>query len=582
MSLPDSDPLASGGNHRPLGDPAFDRDLLLDSVDGDLTLLRRAIHLFANSDGPRLILALSQAAKNRDALGVESAAHSLTGLLGELRAGRAFELARSLETMGRSGRLEEVDARTAELLSEIERLRAQLFLYAGLPDTGPITTLPRKGLVLVTEDVQVIAEKMAATLRRGGYDVVLAEDGAQCLELARSLLPGLIILDIMMPKIHGIDVMKQLRSVPETQNIGVIVCTAKSFGTEYSEVSELGAFDFLVKPCEPLVLIKAVDRFFVNRANPERRLPPRETGSAEGDAFRPSLQTHHGCLTLWGTRGSTPTPGAAFLRHGGQTSCMVITRGTTVCIFDSGSGIRDFGPHLLKSGIRTAHLFITHTHWDHIQGFPFFIPAYVPGFKINVYGARGFGKDLKSVFSGQLDRDYFPVQLEEMKAELNFVHLTQEPVELEGAKVTWEFSNHPGATVGYKIDLGGVKVAWVPDNEFLQGYIGSPDMISREDERVAPYHKMIDFLTRVDLLIHEAQYTNEEYPKKIGWGHTGLSNACLLAKLARVRRWIVTHHDPSHDDPFLESKLNLTRQLLDRSGHPIPVAHGYDGLTEYL
>jgi phosphoribosyl 1,2-cyclic phosphodiesterase len=339
----------------------------------------------------------------------------------------------------------------------------------------------------------------------------------------------------------------------------------------------------LIRAVKKATLSQMVHGFFASRKgtgrSSERRPPPRPAEA--GEIFRPALDAQSRYFTLWGTRGSMPTPGAAFLRHGGQTSCMAVTSGETVCIFDAGSGIRDLGLELVKSKIRTLHLFITHTHWDHIQGFPFFTPAYDPSFTVNVYAVRGFGKDLKSVFSGQLDKDYFPVQMENMRGKLNFVHLGSEPVRLPGAKVTWEFANHPGATVGYKIDLGDRKIAWVPDNEFLEGYTGAPDLISSGHEHVAPYRKMIEFLSGVDLLIHEAQYTNEEYPAKTGWGHSCLSNACLLAKLAKVRRWIVTHHDPAHDDRFLESKINLTRQLLARIGHPVPVAHGYDGMTEF-
>jgi phosphoribosyl 1,2-cyclic phosphodiesterase len=300
------------------------------------------------------------------------------------------------------------------------------------------------------------------------------------------------------------------------------------------------------------------------------------------EGFTPTLKAQRGSFTLWGTRGSTPTPGAAYLRHGGQTSCMALTVGEEVCVFDAGSGIRDLGFALLKTNIRKIHLFITHTHWDHIQGFPFFAPAYVPGFEIIIYGASGFGKDLKSVFLGQLDRAYFPAQMEDMKAELKFEQLGLEPVVVNGARMTWGFANHPGTTVAYKIEMNGWKMAWVPDNEFLEGYLGAPDGITHDHKKLAPHLKLLEFLSGVDLLIHEAQYTNEEYTKKIGWGHSGLSNACLLTKLAKVRRWIVTHHDPLHDDTFLEAKLNLTRQILDSIGHPIQVAYGYDGLTEYF
>jgi len=441
-----------------------------------------------------------------------------------------------------------------------------------------------KGFVLVAEDVKVISRKMIIALEQSGYRVALAEDGEQCLKMARSLMPNLIVLDIMMPRIHGIEVMKQLQADPATKDIGVVVCTAKSFETELNYASALGAYDVLIKPFNISALTGMVSGFFESRPGKgkavERQPPSDRAGAAE--IFHPTLQTQSQCLTLWGTRGSTPTPGANFLRHGGQTSCMGITTENTACIFDAGSGIRDLGLEMMKSKIRDVHLFITHTHWDHIQGFPFFIPAYDPSFKITVYGAQGFGKDLKSLFSGQLDVDYFPIQMENMRAQLNFVQLGPEPVELPGARVTWEFANHPGATVAYKIELSGKEIAWVPDNEFLEGYTGSPDLITLEHERVAPYQKMIEFLSGTDWLMHEAQYTNEEYPSHIGWGHSSLSNVCLLARLAGVRRWNVVHHDPSHDDRFLESKLNLTRQLLQFVGHPIPVAHGYDRMTEFL
>jgi phosphoribosyl 1,2-cyclic phosphodiesterase len=260
---------------------------------------------------------------------------------------------------------------------------------------------------------------------------------------------------------------------------------------------------------------------------------------------------------------------------------MSVTAGDEVFIFDAGSGIRDLGLDLMAGKTRKVHLFITHPHWDHIQGFPFFTPAYVPKFEITVYGSKGFGKDIESLFRGQLDSDYFPVQIEDMKSHLQFCHLAEGAIEIKGAKITWEFAQHPGATVGYKIELPDGKIAWVPDNEFLQGYTGPPTL-ARDDPRVGSYEKMIAFLSDADLVIHEAQYTPAEYPEKVGWGHSSVANATLLMKFAGVHRWIVTHHDPLHDDDFLEAKLNLTRQILKEIGHEMEVEHGYDGKTEYL
>jgi phosphoribosyl 1,2-cyclic phosphodiesterase/DNA-binding NarL/FixJ family response regulator len=442
------------------------------------------------------------------------------------------------------------------------------------------TPAPSKGLVLIAEDVKVIRFKMLTGLREAGYEVIVAEDGPQCLDQARLHKPELILLDIMMPNMHGVEVMKRLRAETTTRDLGVIVCTAKSFEVDQSEMAALGAYGFLDKPFDMPDMVKIVDEFFAQRkVSPAHQWQARQ---ATGESFAIALEQGLARLTLWGTRGSTPTPGASFLRHGGQTSCMSITWGEDTCIFDAGSGIRDLGLELKKGTNRNIHLFITHTHWDHIQGFPFFIPAYDPSFTITVYGARGFGKDLKSLFSGQLDHDYFPVRMESMKAKLNFVHLGADPIDINGLKIRWEFVNHPGATVGYRIDVAGKQIAWVPDHEFMEGYIGSPEGLTREHEGVAPYSKAIEFISEVDVLFHEAQYTNEEYPSRIGFGHSCLSNACLLVKLAQPKRWIVTHHDPGHDDRFLQVKLSLTRQLLARLGSSTEVEHGFDGLIEYL
>lgn len=298
--------------------------------------------------------------------------------------------------------------------------------------------------------------------------------------------------------------------------------------------------------------------------------------------FHPQLDMTRGHVALFGTRGSTPTPGGPFVRHGGHTSCMALFVDDEVFIFDAGSGIRDLGTVLAKGNPRRLHLFITHTHWDHIQGFPFFQPAYLPGFEMIIYGSKSFGKDIESVFRGQLDQEYFPVQMDDMHATFDFRSLPEEPLAFGNVKISWEVVNHPGTTVGYKVEANGKRIGWIPDNEFLQGYVGPPDEIRPDSPHLGDYRKVIDFISDMDVLVHEAQYTNDEYPFKFGWGHSSVSNACALIKLGNIRRWIVTHHDPSHDDCFLEAKLSITRQILEEIDHSVFVTHGYDGLMEYL
>lgn len=436
--------------------------------------------------------------------------------------------------------------------------------------------------ILIGEDVNVIALTMTHALEKAGFSVDIARDGEACLRKAIDTMPDLVVLDIMMPKLNGIEVLKALRTDPATHGMKVLVCSAKDFKTERDVAARLGAVDYLIKSSDPSVLVKKVQSLFGRHNGTEAHDEAPATPTPPAEAWQPVLNTSRAHFTLWGTRGSTPTIGGRFQRHGGNTSCMSFRLGDELFIFDAGSGIRDLGMEIMAGGLRKLHIFITHTHWDHIQGFPFFVPAYVPGFDITVYGAKGFGKDLESIFRGQLDRDYFPVQMEDMQSRIEFRHLPEGPIEIGGATVTWEFSHHPLPTVGYKIKATGRTVVWMPDNEFLLGYTGPPYELTREHPQVVPFEKVISFLSDADVVIHEAQYTPDEYPKKIRWGHSSLGNACLLMKFAGVRRWIVTHHDPMHDDAFLEKKLSLTRQILEDLGHKMQVTHGYDGMTEFL
>lgn len=444
------------------------------------------------------------------------------------------------------------------------------------------TTYSSRPRILIAEDVNVIALTMSRALEKAGFSVEVARDGEECLRKALGTVPDLVVLDIMMPKMNGIEVLKALRTAPDTHEIDVLVCSAKDFKTERDIATSLGAVDYLIKSSDPTVLVRKVLSLFGK--SHESHLPesPVSPVRPPAEAWQPVLNTSRAHFTFWGTRGSTPTIGGRFQRHGGNTSCMSFRHGDELFIFDAGSGIRDLGMEIMAGPLRKLHLFITHTHWDHIQGFPFFTPAYVPGFEITVYGAAGFGKDLESIFRGQLDRDYFPVQMEDMQAKIEFRHLPETPIEIGGATVTWEFSHHPLPTVGYKISAGGRSIVWMPDNEFLLGYTGPPTELTHEHPQVAPCEKVIRFLTGADVVIHEAQYTPEEYVKKVGWGHSSIGNASLLMKFANVHRWIVTHHDPMHDDAFLEKKLHLTRQILEDLGHKVQVCHAYDGMSEFL
>ncbi len=439
--------------------------------------------------------------------------------------------------------------------------------------------------VLVADDVKVIAQSIQWALEEAGYETAVASDGEQCLELARTFDPHLVILDLMMPKLHGIEVLKRLKADPARRHIAVIVCTVKGFRTEIGRARQLGVADRSIKPFEPQDLVAKVQKTLssakARSLDTGHFLLPRDNGAGE-HIYRPELDAAGGVFKLWGTRGSIPISGPEYIRHGGNTSCMSLEYGDDLIILDAGSGIRNLGSALAAKPPRKLHLFITHTHWDHIQGFPFFAPAFIPGFEIIIYGAKGFNKNLEALFRGQFDPDYFPIQMENMDAALEFVYLGETPIRIGDVEITWELVQHPGATLCYKLELPGAKIAWVPDNEIFQGYMGPPEKIPDNQELLDLYQPTIDFLTGMDVLVHEAQYTAEEYPSTVHYGHSSVPNACYLAKITEAKRWIVVHHDPNHSDDFLRDKLNLTRQLLASLDHPGQVLHGYDGLIEYL
>ncbi len=445
-----------------------------------------------------------------------------------------------------------------------------------------------KRRILIAEDVRTIALTVSGILKGEGFETAVAEDGEDCLTQVGDFKPDLVILDLLMPKLHGIDVLKRLKSDEETRDIGVILSTTKDFDTEFHTARDLGAFGMMNKPVDRNELIDVVTRFFQNMPLSEVKRPcqPIPTGASD---YKPQLDQTHGAVKMWGTRGSIPVSGVHHSRYGGNTSCMQFTfdpedphSNEAALVFDAGSGIREAGDALMKNGRKRIHLFITHTHWDHIQGFPFFTPIHDPDTEITVYGDRGFGGTLESVLCGQLAHDYFPVQWDDIKAKIEFQYLTDEPITIGEATVSREFVNHPGATVAYRIEYRDRSTVYMPDNEFLQGYLGPPDELEHYHELLVPHLKIINFVKDADVLIHEAQYTAEEYPSRIGWGHSSLSNACILVKRGGVKRWLVTHHDPAHIDEFLDSKAALTRQVLHSIQCHAEYAYARDGTTLFL
>ena len=226
-------------------------------------------------------------------------------------------------------------------------------------------------------------------------------------------------------------------------------------------------------------------------------------------------------VTFWGTRGSIAAPGRMTEKYGGNTSCVSMTSGDQTLIFDAGTGIRLLGVDILRQGIpdnqKELNLFLSHTHWDHIQGLPFFEPAYIPKFKLNIHGNKKSDVFLESILSGQMNFNYFPVPMSAFGSEWDIHELDDSKLNIGHLEVTFQEMNHPGGSVAYKVETSDGKSAiYATDNEL--------DQMFNEDLSVKDNHPLsedyMNFIRNADLLIADGQYTEEEYKTRTGWGHS--------------------------------------------------------------
>lgn len=281
---------------------------------------------------------------------------------------------------------------------------------------------------------------------------------------------------------------------------------------------------------------------------------------------------------FWGTRGSAPVAGVEYKKYGGCTSCLEIRNNGDLIIFDAGSGIRKLGEQLINGELRTVHLIISHFHWDHIWGFPFFVPAFCKGFTIHIY-APGTPEEIKEQFLTLLNPNFFPIGFSDLKANIIFHTLTQEyPIIIGDVNIFACKAYHPGETFCYRIESPGLTIGYATDNEFLKGHMGTVNDTTLHDIELKDPNQQVQFFKGCDLMIHEAQYSVEEYEKKTGWGHSSLGNAVMLINQVQPKEWIISHHDPHDTDEILIQKLKAIQSLLDENNVHCQIEMAADGL----
>lgn len=405
--------------------------------------------------------------------------------------------------------------------------------------------------IVITDDDADIRRVVEIRLRLAGYQVFTAGDGEAGLQLIRAEKPRLVLLDLMMPRRHGFSVCQEIRSDPALRDIYVIVGSAKTYAPDVRKAKELGANLYLTKPYDLEALVKTI----------QEAIPP-----VTGNLW----------AKYWGTRGSIPTPGPSTVRYGGNTSCTEVRSDDSILLFDCGTGAREAGLALSQEfqGCPIhVHIFVGHTHWDHIQGFPFFGPAYDPRNRVSIYSVRGTDKSLEKVFTGQMDSSYFPVDLGDLRAQLDFVEL-EGPVTIGNATVSHMYLNHPGVAIGFRIDRKDKSIVYLTDHEPYCRLSGDNELNRKLDGEVD------QFAVGTDLYIREGQYTDEEYPSRRGWGHGTWKDALDSAHAARVRRMTLYHHDPVRDDQAIDAMLVQCREYMRERGMSFECTAAAEGVQE--
>ena len=280
------------------------------------------------------------------------------------------------------------------------------------------------------------------------------------------------------------------------------------------------------------------------------------------------------CVRFWGTRGSIPSPGPRTVIYGGNTACVEVSHAGRRWILDAGTGIRKLGSALVREAESTpVTILLTHFHWDHIQGLPFFSPLYKGEFEIRIVGPRQRGSGIEGLLARQMGPVHFPLDFGEITAELALEDVEGGEVSTPGIRVECMRVRHASLTLGYRLELGGRTICYVPDNELVGGqYEADPGFRGR----------LLGFVEGADMLIHDAMFTDAEYPAVEGWGHSTYRQTLELALEADVRRVAFFHHAPERSDSDLWEIVARLKRELEEAGRLLQVTAAREGETSVL
>lgn len=418
--------------------------------------------------------------------------------------------------------------------------------------------------ILVIDDDAEFRGVLVQLLQGQGWNVLEAPDGETGLAMARRSRPAAVLTDLLMPRLNGFQVCAQVRQEPALRRCLLIAMSGKGYSDNRLNALAAGADEFLVKPFSFDELIA-----LLNRVGPAT---PAEAVVAS------ALPSQAVTFKFWGVRGSVPTPGPSTVHYGGNTSCVEVRADGEIIVLDSGTGIRPLGLALkeeFKDRPLQLTVLISHTHWDHVQGFPFFQPAYAEENRIRILGYEG-ARDGLVVFSNQMESPFFPIGLSSLPSQVTIEEMRDMEFDVGQVRVRAEFMNHPGVCVGYRLHTSQGVITYMPDNEPFFNAIEPPADRAQAFEHVET-RKLLSFLRDSDALIIDAQYDCAEYANHVGWGHGCVDDVVELAVRGDVKQLFLFHHDPTHDDAKVASMLEHARSLARKLGSIIRVEAAREG-----
>jgi phosphoribosyl 1,2-cyclic phosphodiesterase/CheY-like chemotaxis protein len=446
-----------------------------------------------------------------------------------------------------------------------------------------------KSALLIDED-RVFRHALAQWLRQAGWSVLETDDGSTGLAIALEHKPHVILCDLQAPRCNGFQLCRHLRAKPEKlPGTRLILAASGGYDVDREAALQAGADECIVKPISQADLLRLLHSF--HHAAEEARAPSRhailDKPSQEFPPLPPNaIPENRVLISFWGVRGSIPTPGPSTLIYGGNTSCVEIRAEGQLIILDAGTGIRPLGERLaaeFKDVPLATTILITHTHWDHIQGLPFFDAAYNSKNRLRILGYEGAREGLLAILSSQMESPYFPVGWRQLPSHIEIQELKQHRFTIGRITVDSIYLNHPGICVGYRINTPAGAIAYLPDNEPFQRYKyhtdpnaqSAPAEILEFARRMD--QKLVDFIQDAAVLIIDAQYDATEYQTRVGWGHGCVDDVVALALNANVKRLYLFHHDPGHDDAKITSMVEWARQFASTLGEPLPIEAAREG-----